>query len=331
MKRRELLIASVALAATPLARGQTRPPGSPFRIGLFPNLFEPFLGWMRDGLAAAGWRQGQNYVFVPSSAEYGDPTAAGAQQLISQKVDLILVYSTSHAVAMQRATATLPIVMWTSGYPVEAGVAVSLARPGKNVTGMTLYAGTGVWGKLLELLRESKPGITRVSVAWGYVPPTFPRAEIEPCYLELRQAAHALKVALHIEEIASPERVSAGLASIDATKPEALLVTAGPGFYTERHRVIQFAVSKRIPTAADWRWPPSEDVHPLVVYAPSIPPVMRQAATYIVRILEGNSKAGDLPIQQPSKFELSVNRKTAKAIGMTIPQSLLARADQVIE
>jgi putative ABC transport system substrate-binding protein len=232
---------------------------------------------------------------------------------------------------MQRVTSTVPIVMWTSGYPVEAGVAVSLARPGKNVTGMTIYAGTGIWGKLLELLRESKPTIKRVGVAWGYVPPTFPREEIEPCYRELRQAAQALNVALLIQEIAKPDGVQAGLASIDAARPDALLVTAGPGFYTERHRVIQFAVSKRIPTAADWQWPPSEEKQPMLVYAPSFSAAMRQAASYVVRILDGKARPGDLPIQQPSKFELIVDLKTAKAIGLTIPQSLRLRADRVIE
>jgi putative ABC transport system substrate-binding protein len=286
---------------------------------------------MHEALGAAGWRTGRNYVFVPSSAEYGQPTASGARQLIDQRVDLVLVYSTSHAVAMQRVSSTVPIVMWTSGYPVEAGVAASLARPGKNVTGMTMYDGTGIWGKLLELLRDSKPTIKRVSVAWGYVPPTFPREEIEPCYRELRQSAQTLNLALHIQEIAKPDGVQAGLASIDAARPDALLVTAGPGFYTERHRTIQFAVSKRVPTAADWQWPPSEEMRPMLVYAPSFAAAMGQAATYIVRILDGKARPGDLPIQQPSKFELTIELKTAKAIGLTIPQSLLLRADRVIE
>jgi putative ABC transport system substrate-binding protein len=329
--RRRFLLASGALLASRGAVAQTRSTGNPFRIGLFPNLNEPFLSWMHEALGAAGWQKGRNYVFVPSNAEYGQPTAPGAQQLIDQKVDLVLVYSTSHAVAMQQVTSTVPIVMWTSGYPVEAGVAASLARPGKNVTGMTMYAGTGIWGKLLELLRDSKPTIKRIGVAWGYVPPTFPREEIEPCYRELRQAAQALNVALHIQEIAKPDGVQAGLASIDAARPDALLITAGPGFYTERHRVIQFAVSKRIPTAADWQWPPSEETQPLLVYAPSFAAAMRQSASYIVRILDGRARPGDLPIQQPSKFELMVDLKTAKAIGLTIPQSLLLRADRVIE
>lgn len=329
--RRRFLLAAVVLITERLAFAQTRSAGSPYRIGLFPTPPGPFLGWMHEAMQSAGWRQGRNYVFVDSGADYGEPpTASAVQRLIGQEVDLVLVNSTAHAVVAHRVTSRLPIVMWGSGYPVEAGIALSLARPGMNVTGVTVYAGTGIWGKLLELLRDAKPGIRRVGVAWGYVPPTFPREEIEPCYRELRQAARALGLALHIEEIASPEALQAGLASIDAARPDALLVTAGPGFYSQRHRVMQFAVLRRIPTAVDWRWPPG-GVQPLLVYGASISDSMRVAASYVVRILREGAKAGDLPIQQPSKFELVINRTTAKAIGLTIPQTLLLRADEVIE
>lgn len=329
--RREFLALLGASAfAAPLARAQIRPASRPFRIGLFTALEGPFLNSMHEAMSAAGWRQGRDYVFVQSGAGYVQPTQSEAARLVVQKIDLILVGTTAHALAAHRVTSDIPIVMWASGYPVEAGVAVSLARPGKNVTGMTTYAGTGIWGKLLELLRESKPTIERIGVAWGYVPPAFPRAEIEPCYRELRQAAHALRVGLHIEEIGSPEGMSAGLEAIEARKPNALVIGAG-AFYLERHRAMQFAVSKRIPTAVDWRWPPTGDFHPLLVYGPPFDVLMRQAATYVVRILEGGVKAGDLPIQQPSKLELVVNLKSAKAIGLTIPQTLLLRADDVIE
>ncbi len=330
--RRRFLLAAVALVTDRLGLAQPRPATSPFRIGLFPMLTEPFLGWMQDAMQAAGWRRGNNYTFVQSDVQYGEePTVTAAQRLLSQKVDLVLVNSTAHAIAAHRSTSHLPIVMWGSGYPVEAGIAVSLARPGRNVTGVTAYAGIGIWGKLLELLRDAKPGIGRVGVAWGYVPPTFPREEIEPGYRELRQAAKALRLALQIEEIASPEGLQAGLASLDAWRPDALLVTAGPGFYSERRRVMQFALSRQIPTIVDYRWPPGDDLQPMLVYGAPFSASMRQAAFYVVRILRDGVKPGDLPIVQPSKFELVVNRKTAKAIGLTIPQSLLVRADEVIE
>lgn len=270
--------------------------------------------------------------FVQSRATYGDlPTVAGAQQLLEQKVDLVMVASTAHAVAAHRATPRVPIVMWASGYPVEAGLAAGLARPGKNVTGMTVYAGTGIWGKLIELLRASKPGIKRIGVAWGYVPPAFPREEIEPCYRELRQAASTLGLALHIEEIAKPDAVPAGLAAIEAAGSEALIIAAGPGFYAERHRVMRFAMAKRLPTMADYRWPDDVAPRPLLTYGVLFPALMRQAAAYVERILQGGAKPGALPIQQPTTFEFVVNLRTAKAIGITIPQSMLIRADEVIQ
>lgn len=334
MNRRDAITVLLAIGATmrPLTvHAQGQQARRPYRIGLFPMLSGPLLDWMHEAIRSVGWQEGRDYLFVQSDAEYGDPSVSAAQRLIRQRIDLVLVASTAHAVAARRVTSDVPIVMWGSGYPVEAGVAVSLAQPGKNVTGMTWYAGTGIWGKLLELLCDSKPASKRIGVAWGYVSPAFPREEIEPCYRELRQAAQALKVALHIEEIASPERVRAGLRSIDTARPDALLITAGPGFYSERHRVIQFAASKRIPTAADWRWPPGDEMQPLLVYAPTFAASMRQAVSYVVRILDGKAKAGDLPIQQPSKFELVVNLKTARAIGLTVPQTLLLRAQEVLE
>ena len=330
-RRRQFLIAGSALLAAPLVPAQNRPAGTPFRIGLFAALDEPFLGWTHKAFQTTGWQQGRDYVFVQSDAGYGEPTVSAARRLIGRKIDLALVNSTAHAAALHRVTAQVPIVMWASGYPVEAGLALSLARPGKNVTGVTFYAGTGIWGKLLELLHELKPGIRRIGVAWGYVPPAFPREEVEPCYRELRQAARALKLTLHIEEIAVPEGVPAGLASLEAARPDALLVTAGPGFFSQRHRVMQYAVAKRIPTVADYRWPPAGEPAPLLTYAPTHAVNMRKATSYVVRILEGGARPGDLPIEQPSKFELVVNQKTAKAIGLPIPPSLLLRADQVIE
>ena len=333
MRRRDLLVAAGVLLAAPLARSQGRAAGAPFRIGLFPAVpEEPYLRWLHDALKAAGWQPGRNYVIVPSRANYGDPpTVAGARQLLEQKVDLVMVASTAHALAAHQETPRVPIVMWASGYPVEAGVAASLARPGKNVTGVTVYAGTGIWGKLLELLREAKPEIKRVGVAWGYVPPAFPREEVEPCYRELRRAAGAIGLGLHIEEIARPDAVPAALAAIDTARPGALLIMAGPGFYAERSRVMQYAVAKRLPTAVDFRWATDVELRPLLSYGAFLPALMGQAAAYAVRILQGGAKPGDLPIQQPAKFELVVELKAARAIALTVPQPLLLRADEVVE
>lgn len=282
-------------------------------------------------MAGVGWQAKRDYVFVPSGANYGDLQVEKAQHLVAQKVDLILVSSTAHALAAHRATSRVPIVMLGSGYPVEAGLAGSLAHPGKNVTGVTVYAGTGIWGKLLELLREAKPGMKRVGVAWGYVPPAFPREEIEPCYRELRQGADALGLTLHVEEVARPEAVPASLSALDAARPDALLIMAGPGFYAERLRVMQFSVTKRLPTAADWEWPSDDELRPLLTFGAPFLPLYRQATAYVARILRDGARAGDLPIQQPAKFELILNRRTANAIRLALPRDLLLRADRVVE
>jgi len=303
----------------------------PFRIGLFPHTYEPWYTWVRDDFSALGWQEGVHYTRVSSAAGLGEAlTVEAARALIAQNVDLLTTYTTAHALVLRRVTQTLPIVMYSSGYPVEAGLANSLARPGKNVTGITAYAGTGIWGKLLQLLRESSAKVERVAAAWGYVPPHFPQAEIEPCYRELRLAAAALRLELHIQEIAKPADVGAALRSISDFQPTALLVMAGPGFFDERQTVMRYALANRLPTAADWRWPPQDEIQPMVMYSQSTRALIRQGNEYVIRILEKGDKAGDLPIQQPSKFELAISRRTAAAIGLTLPKALLVQANEVI-
>ena len=150
-------------------------------------------GWRAD-MRVLGWIEGQDFIVLPSGIEYGsrNPSNEEAQRVVANKPDLIFTVSTNYALAAQRATGSIPIVMLTSGYPVEAGVAESLAKPGRNVTGNTTYAEMGVWGKLLQLLREAKPDIKRVGILWTYVIPAFPKEEIEPCFAELNSAARSL-------------------------------------------------------------------------------------------------------------------------------------------
>jgi putative ABC transport system substrate-binding protein len=167
------------------------------------------------------------------------------------KPDLIVTQTTAHALAMQRATGSIPIVMLYSGYPVEAGAADSLAKPGRNVTGNTIYAETGVWGKMLQLLQEAKPDIKRVGILWTYVIPAFPKEEIEPGYAELNSAARSLNLELHLVEVANSDQVQAALAEIDEGKPGGLLLTS---FFTRKAMsvVTQFAVDKGLPTIVDF-------------------------------------------------------------------------------
>ena len=334
MNRRDVLLAVLVLGALsgPLAVNAQPRAGAPKRIGLVPDfsvpLWQPFRDLFVESMQAHGWVEGRDYVTVQSGIAPGVQFEEAARRIVAEKPDLIFTANTAYAVALHRATKTIPVVMFGSGFPVEAGIANSLARPGKNVTGLSIYAGTEVFGKLLQLMRELKPGIRRIGVLWSYVPPAHPREEIEPCYRELRRAAATLGLNVWIVEIGAPERLPDALAQFTADKVEALFVTAGPPLWPVAARVTEYAVERRLPTIADFAWP--KDFVPLIVYAPSNRELISRAASQVDRILKG-AKTGDLPIEQPTKFELAVNLKIAKALGIKIPQSILFRADRVIE
>jgi len=330
--RRQFLIATGGVLAAPLiARAQPRRDGRPFRIG-FPGRFSSEEGrrFHVNAMREYGWRENEDFVFINADVPYSITNAEGVRRLVAQKPDLILVYSTADAITAHRMSKTIPIVMIVSGYPVEAGVAKSLARPGMNVTGNALYAGTGVWGKLLELLKDSKPGIKCVGVLWGYVPPAFPRAEIEPCYRDLKRGAATLGIDINIVEVASKDQLAAALDRITVGRSEALLTTAGLLSFGWA-QVMQFAIHRKLPTIMDYVLRPSDErMRPMLAYAPSQASLIKTAYAAVDRILKGE-KPADLPIQQPSKFELEVDLKMAKAIGVTIPPSIMLRADRVME
>jgi len=329
IERRRFLIAAGALAAAPLVRGQKKP----YRIGLVPEFDE--LPTFRAELARLfqqlGWREGSDFDFIFTGAKYDTlEIEAATARMVAEKPDLILAVGTSVAASLYRRTRTMPIVMVVSGYSVEAGLAESLARPGKNVTGTTIYAGTGVWAKYLELLQSAKPGLKRVGMLMSYTPPGHTRAEIEPVYREVAQGADMLGLQMRIVEVPSPERVDPALAEMESWRPEALVLTSGQGAWTAREKLSGLAVRLRVPSVTDFPWLGIEP-QPLLTYAPEVLSLWRAAITYAVRILRDGARPGDLPIQQPAKFELEVNLTTARAIGLTVPQSLLLRADRVIQ
>jgi putative ABC transport system substrate-binding protein len=284
-------------------------------------------------LQALGWREDKDYVLVvprgliPSFAA----VAHNVRVALNEKPDILVVGSTAGADWVRRQTQSLPIVMQASGYPVEAGIANSLARPGKNVTGNSIYAGTGVWGKHLELLRDVKPGIKRVAILWGYVPPAFPVAEIEPCYAEFRSSASALGLSIQIVEVPESERLASVVTAIAAERPDALLISAGLTIGDGWSNVVRLATERGLPTVTDYYIPADATVlRPLLTYSPDPKELWRQAISYVDRILRG-ANPGDLPIQQPAKFELTVNLRMAKAIRLDVPRMILLRADRVIE
>ena len=203
------------------------------------------------------------------------------QRVVANKPDLIFTGTIASTLAAQRATASIPIVMLYSGYPVEAGIADSLAKPGRNATGNAIYASTGVWGKMLQLLREVKPDIERVSVLWTYVIPAFPKEEIEPCYAELNSAARSLGLQLHIVEAANADQIKPALAEIEATRPQGLMLTS---FIAAQAMpvVAQFAVDKGLPTVIDFDWTPFlAPPRPLLSYTPVYRELMRSAVASV--------------------------------------------------
>jgi len=330
--RRQFLIATGGVLAAPLiARAQPRRDGRPFRLG-FPFRF-PTDAARRLHVTAMreyGWRENEDFVFINADVPFSVTNAEGVRRIVAEKPDLILVWSTADALTAHRMSKTIPIVMITSGYPVEAGVAKSLARPGMNVTGNALYAGTGVWGKLLELLKDVKPGIKSVGVLWGYVPPAFPSAEIDPCYRDLKQGAATLGLDINILEVASKDQLAPALDRITAGRSDALLTTAAFLSFGWA-QVMQFVIDRKLPTVMDYVQRQSDKrMRPLLAYGPSTASLIKTAFAAVDRILKGE-KPADLPIQQPSKFELAVDLKMAKAIDVTIPPSILLRADRVIE
>jgi putative ABC transport system substrate-binding protein len=240
VQRRDFItLVGGAVAAWPLvARGQNAS-GTLRRIAFFPDLNPVQLEYWQADMRVLGWIEGQDFILLPSGMEYGsrNPTTDDAQRVAANKPDLIFTVSTNYALAAQRATGSIPIVMLTSGYPVEAGVADSLAKPGRNVTGNTAYAETGVWGKLLQLLREAKPEIKRVGVLWTYLVPAFPKEEIEPGYAELYSAARSLNLELHIIE-ANSDQLLAALADLEAWRPE----PAADLFYCLESKVSRDAI-----------------------------------------------------------------------------------------
>jgi len=336
MNRRDSITALFALGATSgqlcdLAQAQQA--RKPYRIAFLPDFdprMEPLLKLFTETLRESGRIEGRDYVFYRSGIFSGEDTELAVRRAVEEKPDLIFARNLGYVIAAHKLTKTIPIVMWISGFPVEGGVATSLARPGKNVTGLTIYAGTQVFGKLAQLLREAKPTVKRIGALCTYLPPFHPAEEAEPIIQEMRDAGRLLGIDVRILQIAKSEQISDALATVVSERMEALLLTTGVSIIQHRQKVMQFAVEKRLPTITDFRWIGIEP-QPLLSYAAVPGLLIRQATDYVNRILWEGAKPGDLPIQLPAKFQLVANVKTAKAIGVTIPQSILIRADEVIQ
>jgi len=329
MQRRAFIGAfASALAVAPLTIG-AQPTGKVYRIGYLSigstSMYTRPLEAFREGLRELGWVEGRNvYIEYRFAEGHADRLPALADELVGLKVDIIVASPTPSAQAARDATRTIPIVGLSLTEPVAIGLVPSLARPGGNITGLTYGVDTEIFGKQLQLLKETIPNLRRVAVlshpASGG--PSFPlRME------SVRRAARSLDLPLQILEVREPGDFEAAFAAMVKERADALLLSGDAMFFVHRVRLAELALKNRLPSmSTQWQW---VDAGGLIAYAPSFPDQWRRAATYVDKILRG-AKPADLPIEQPTKFELVINLKTAKSLGLTIPQPLLARADEVI-
>ena len=289
-----------------------------------PHLLEAF----RQGLRDLGYVEGRNLLIEYRDAQGKvERLPALAAELVALKVDVIVAAAggTVVALAAKQATKDLPIVFIAVGDPVTSGLVTSLARPGGNVTGLSLLFPELV-GKWLELLRQTVPGVSRVAVLWQ--PGAAPERSEKVLLKEADVAARALGVRLQVVEVRGPADVDRAFSDMIRAGASALTVPSTPMFASERRRLADLAAKNRLPTVFSFR--DYVDAGGLMSYGPDLPDLFRRAATYVDKLLKGG-KPADLPVEQPTKFELVINLKTAKALGLTIPPPLLQRADQVIE
>jgi len=316
------LIAVLALGilVAPLAAQQ---PKHVPRIG-FLNLRPGPNAWdaaFQQGLHDLGWVEGQNIVFEYRwAAGRVDRLPALAEELVRLHVDVIVAGATPVIQAAKHATTTIPIVMAISADAVDAGLVKSLAHPGENVTGLS-FLDTELSAKRLELLKEALPQLSRVAVL-RHVTSTIAALRA------VESAGRSLGVLLQVHEVQSPEDFDQAFHAMRQEGSEALNVLASPILFAHRKTLIELAAQHRLPAVYQWREFVEEGG--LMSYAASPADMYRRAAAYVDKILKG-AKPGDLPVEQPMKFELVINLKTAKALGLTIPPALLFQADEVIK
>jgi len=287
------------------------------------HLREAFLQGMRD----LDYVEGRNFVMEHRYAEGTfERLPALAVELGALKVDVIVSVGTRSAVTAKQATKTLPIVFVGVGDPVSSGLVTSLARPGSNVTGLSLFITPQLQGKRLELLKQAVPSVSRVALLWQ--PGAVSESTEKDILKESEVAARALGVKLQSVEVRGPADFDTAFRRMSGARANALTVYGSAMLFDERRQLVDLVAKNRIPAAYGLR--EYVEAGGLMSYGPHSPDLYRRAATYVDKILKG-AKPAELPVEQPTKFELVINLKTAKALGLTIPQSVLLRADQVIE
>ncbi|HSF05207.1 MAG TPA: ABC transporter substrate-binding protein [Methylomirabilota bacterium] len=295
--------------------------GKVYRIGFLREGRPPqsFVEALEQGLREQGYAPGQNVVIDFRTGSL-DQLPALSEELVRLKVDVILASAGSAALAAKKATAATPIVFATVNYPVEIGLVPSLSRPGGNITG-TSFNAAELAAKRLELLKELVPTLRRVAVL-SYPPYHTNAIQLK----EAEAAARTLGMQLEPIPVRNPNDFDAGFKAVRSAN--GLLQLDNPFFTTHRARITELTARSRLPAIYGYRQ--MVEAGGLMSYGPDVPDLHRRAATYVDKILKG-AKPGDLPVEQPAKFELVINAKTAKHLGLTVPPSLLLRADRVIE
>ena len=327
MRRREFLALLAGSTATP-ACVRAQPYGQTLRrIGYLGTGADdtPLVEALRDGLRALGWIEGGNLVVEYRFAEGRLDRLPGlAAELVGLGVELIAASPTPATLAARNATASIPIVGISFDNPVQNGLVASLARPGGNVTGLSYSVGPEIFGKDLELLREILPGIRRVAVLSN--PLLGPNHALMMNNVET--AGRSLGMDLLLVEARGPDEFDDAFATMIRERVGALFVFGAPMFGVNRARLAELAAQHRLPTIYTNR--PFVDAGGLMSYAPSFSEIGGRAATYVDKVLKGTNPA-DLPVEQPTRFELIINLRAARRIGLHMPPSLLGRADEVIE
>jgi putative tryptophan/tyrosine transport system substrate-binding protein len=325
MRRREFIGLCGAAFAWPLA-AEAQQTGKVPRIGILNNgsaaISRPFL----QGLHELGYTEGQNLIIEVRFADWKlDRLPAFAAELVALKVDLIVAVATPAARAAKQATSTIPIVAVSMGDPIGDELVTSLGSPGGNVTGTT-FLGPELVAKRFGLLKQAIPGVSRVAALWH--PGAYGERTMKGFLKESEVAARALGVKLQLVSAANPAEFDNAFSAMGAGNADALIVLPSPMLYAEHRRIVELAGKKRLPAMYQAR--EFVDAGGLMSYGSNLPDLARRAATYVDKILKG-AKPADLPVEQPTKFELLVNLKTARELGLTISREFLLLADEVIE
>jgi ABC-type uncharacterized transport system substrate-binding protein len=322
VNRRDFITLLGGAVAWPLA-ARAQQAGKRYTIGILNAGTVLVRAMFFDALRELGWVEGKNVVFEHRYAENRlERLPELAEELVRLNVDVIVAIGTLAPLAAKRATSTIPIVMTAAGDPLGSGLVATLAQPGGNVTGMSLMA-PDLGGKRLELLKEVLPQLARVAVLWNVANP-YPAV----VFKETQSAGRTLGIEVQSLEVRGPDDFDGAFETVRRQHPDALITVEDPLTFNHQKLIADFAFGQRLPTLHGLR----EFVAAggLMSYGASADDLYRRAVGYVDKILKG-AKPADLPVQQPTTFELVINLKTARALGLEIPPTLLARADEVIE